>query len=137
MAKAKKKLKKKISTEKKAVPKKQPVVKKKAAPKKKTAPKKKISSKPKPAKQLETTSRSIVLPPEGFAGATEPGIFIEAPVINIPADELIIELCGPNKRCKQKTDGSFIRQNFISGRWVQVGGTRFPSLEACKKACGG
>ena len=53
----------------------------------------------------------------------------------LPDDELIIELCGPGKRCKQRPDGRFIRQNFISGRWVQVGGTVFPSLASCKKAC--
>lgn len=54
----------------------------------------------------------------------------------MPAGPLVIELCAPGKRCKQKSDGSFIRQNFIGGKWVQIGGTTFPTLQACKNACG-
>lgn len=54
-----------------------------------------------------------------------------------PSGPLVIELCAPGKRCNQRLDGSFIRQNFISGRWVQVGGTTFPTLQACKNACAG
>ena len=54
----------------------------------------------------------------------------------MPAGPLVIELCAPGKRCKQKPDGSFIRQNFIGGKWVQIGGTTFPTLQACKNACG-
>lgn len=54
-----------------------------------------------------------------------------------PPGQLVIELCAPGKRCKQRSDGNFIRQNFISGRWVQVGGATFPTLQACKNACAG
>ena len=55
----------------------------------------------------------------------------------IAATALVIQLCAPGKRCKQRTDGSFIRQNFIGGKWVQVSSTTFPTLQACKNACGG
>jgi hypothetical protein len=54
-----------------------------------------------------------------------------------PPGQLVTELCAPGKRCKQRSDGNFIRQNFIGGRWVQVSGTTFPTLQACKNACTG
>jgi hypothetical protein len=60
----------------------------------------------------------------------------EVPVV-IMEQDLIIELCGSGKRCRQRVDGKFIRQNFIAGRWQQVSGTVFSTLEACKTACGG
>jgi hypothetical protein len=55
--------------------------------------------------------------------------------IAIAATDLIIELCAPGKRCKQKPNGHFIRQHFRSGRWQQASGTQYPTLEACKAAC--
>ena len=87
--------------------KKKPVIKKKVAVKKKIAAKKKAAPK--------KAAKAAVM----------------------PAGPLVIELCAPGKRCKQKPDGSFIRQNFIGGKWVQIGGTTFPTLQACKNACGG
>ncbi len=60
----------------------------------------------------------------------------EVPIVIVETD-LIIELCGPGKRCRQRVDGKFIRQNFIAGRWQQVSGTVFSTLGACKTACGG
>lgn len=110
-------------------------VKKKAAPhsagKKKKAVKKKASAATKAIAPIDipvTTTRGMPAP--------EPAALPAATVKVAPAD-LIIEECGDGKRCKQKTNGSFIRQNFISGRWVQVGGTTFPSLQACKDVCEG
>jgi hypothetical protein len=102
----------KTPSKKKTVAVKKATTKKKATATKKAAPKKKVSKK-KSAPVFSPIIRSIVM------------------------DELVIELCGPGKRCKQKPDGNFIRQNFISGRWQQVGGTVFPTLEACKNACSG
>jgi hypothetical protein len=61
----------------------------------------------------------------------------EAIPVVIMEQDLVIELCGPGKRCRQRVDGKFIRQNFIAGRWQQVSGTVFSTLEACKTACGG
>ena len=113
------------------------VTKKKAAPKKKVVSKKKNISVAKSAKKRKSVSRGIEIPPANLTDIVVPASLVTEPIINISADQLIIELCAPGKRCKQKTNGSFIRQNFISGRWVQVSGTTFPSLEACKKACGG
>jgi hypothetical protein len=125
MAKAKK------VTKKKAAP------KKKAASKKKAAPKKKSTSVPGSAKKKKAINQAIAEPTAGLVNIAPPASLVAVPTVNIPADQLVIELCAPGKRCKQRTDGSFIRQNFISGRWVQVGGTVFSSLAACKNACGG
>ena len=132
MAKAKKAIKKKALSQKKVVVKKKVVAKKKSVTKKKNVPV------PEPVKKKETNpiTRGMEMPGE-MAGTTAPATSVPAVIIDIPPDELVIELCGPGKRCKQKFDGNFIRQNFISGRWVQVGGTVFPTLEACKRACGG
>jgi hypothetical protein len=102
------------------------IVKKKSAPKRKSA-----------SKKNKITSRGMAKPATNSTDPVAPEALVTLPAVNIPQDQLIIELCAPNKRCKQRTDGSFIRQNFISGRWQQVGGTTFPSLAACKKACTG
>jgi hypothetical protein len=130
MAKAKK------AAKEKAAPKKNLVQKKKSAPKKKSVAKKENISLPDPSVKKATT-RSIVIPEANIAELVAPAAPANEPAVNIPTDQLVIELCAPGKRCKQRADGSFIRQNFISGRWVQVGGTTFPSLVACKNACGG
>jgi hypothetical protein len=136
MAKAKKITKKKAETKKIAVSKKKVTAKKKSAPKKKPVAKKENISVPDPSVKKGST-RSIVIPEANTANLVAPPPPVDAPTVNIPTDQLVIELCAPGKRCKQRPDGSFIRQNFISGRWVQVGGTTFPSLKACKNACGG
>jgi hypothetical protein len=112
MATKKTAVKKKAS--KKAVPAKKAASKKKAAPKQQAAPIKKAAA---PKKAIKKAAlRSIV--PLAEAGPT-------------------IALCGSGKRCKQKATGGFIRQNFIGGRWIQVGGTVFPTMKACQQACGG
>ncbi len=128
---------------------------KKATKKKDTPPKKlaKKIEKPRPAKKAvkkvitrkgvaikpgsvpeSAESRSLPAPP---VSAPPPPVLIPAPAVEIAPEDLIVEACGPGKRCKQKPNGSFIRQNFVSGRWVQVGGTTFPTLAACKRACQG
>ena len=94
-------------------------VKKKAATKKKTAVKKKAA--PHRAGKKKTAVKKKAAAKKAAIAATA----------------LVIQLCAPGKRCKQRTDGSFIRQNFIGGKWVQVSGTTFPTLQACKNACGG
>jgi membrane protein involved in colicin uptake len=109
-----------MATKKKAVKKK---ASKKAAPAKKAASKKKAAAKPKTAKKAApkkaakkaAVRRAVPLGPTALTATS----------------------CGPGKRCRQKATGGFIRQNFIGGRWVQVGGTVFPTLEACMQACGG
>ena len=92
---------------------------KKAAVKKKTTTKKKTASHRAGKKKVAVKKKAV------------------AKKAAIAATVLVIQLCAPDKRCKQRTDGSFIRQNFIGGKWVQVSGTTFPTLQACKNACGG
>ena len=104
--------KKKSVAKKKTPVKKKTAVKKKAAPKKKTIVKKKAASKKKAVNENTNLTRDAAIP------AT-----------------LIIQSCAPGRRCKQKADGNFICQRFVSGRWQQVGGTVFPTLESCKAAC--
>ena len=91
---------------------------KKAAVKKKTTTKKKTASHRAGKKKVAVKKKAV------------------AKKAAIAATVLVIQLCAPDKRCKQRTDGSFIRQNFIGGKWVQVSGTTFPTLQACKNACG-
>jgi disulfide oxidoreductase YuzD len=124
------------------------MAKKKAITKKKAAPKKKVAEKEQTAVP-EADSIAVVTDgiemeePEIAADKTITAVAdaiaddeYEVPVV-IMEQDLIIELCGPGKRCRQRIDGKFIRQNFIAGRWQQVSGTVFSTLEACKTACGG
>jgi hypothetical protein len=124
------------------------MAKKKAITKKKIAPKKKGTDKivvtvSKPDSivmladedEIEDTEIDATDTVTAIAGVI-PVDEDEVPVVILETD-LIIELCGPGKRCRQRVDGKFIRQNFIAGRWQQVSGTVFSTLEACKIACGG
>jgi hypothetical protein len=126
------------------------MAKKKAIAKKKTAPKKKAADKKQAATSepvtiiaatddIETEEEPEIITAEimvAAAGAITHEDEDEVPVVILETD-LIIELCGPGKRCRQRVDGKFIRQNFIAGRWQQVSGTVFSTLEACKTACSG
>ncbi len=125
------------------------MAKKKAIAKKKAAAKKKLADK----KEAEIAERVNIVAMPAADEIFEPEIVADEDVTTggadtMPDDEdeipvvimetdLIIELCGPGKRCRQRVDGKFIRQNFIAGRWQQVSGTVFSTLEACKTACGG
>jgi hypothetical protein len=112
------------------------MAKKKAIAKKKTAAKKRVADK---KEAVITEPGNVVTMPDDDQ-IPEPEIAAddedEVPVVIMETD-LIIELCGPGKRCRQRVDGKFIRQNFIAGRWQQVSGTVFSTLEACKTACSG
>jgi hypothetical protein len=126
------------------------MAKKKAIAKKKTAPKKKEADKMQAAitepvtivavtGDIETEEEPEIITAEimvAAAGAITHDDEDEVPVVIMETD-LIIELCGPGKRCRQRVDGKFIRQNFIAGRWHQVSGTVFSTLQACKNACKG
>jgi hypothetical protein len=122
------------------------MAKKKAITKKKAAPKKKATEKEQTAVPevdsiavvtdgIEMEEPEVIAAEKPFADAL-PVDEDEVPVV-IMEQDLIIELCGPGKRCRQRVDGKFIRQNFIAGRWQQVSGTVFSTLEACKTACSG
>lgn len=106
--------------------KKKPAAKKKAVAKKKTPSKKKAAKKKAPSGKTTAKKKAPAIKGVPFARG-------EAVTTSL----LIIEACGDGRRCKQKPNGNFIRQNFISGRWQQVGGTEFPTLQSCKDACGG
>jgi hypothetical protein len=132
------------------------MAKKKAIAKKKTAAKKRVADKKEAAvadkkeAAVAEPGNIVAMPDDGEI--PEPEIAAddtitavadaiaddedEVPVVIMETD-LIIELCGPGKRCRQRVDGKFIRQNFIAGRWQQVSGTVFSTLEACKTACSG
>jgi hypothetical protein len=123
------------------------MAKKKAITKKKTALREKVADKKIiPASETESiiaTDAGEIIEPEiaddDTITAVADAIAVdedEVPVIIMETD-LIIELCGPGKRCRQRVDGKFIRQNFIAGRWQQVSGTVFSTLKACKNACSG
>jgi hypothetical protein len=126
------------------------MAKKKAIAKKKTAPKKKEADKKQATinepvtiiavtdniemeEELEISTAEITVAAASKITHEDED---EVPVV-IMEQDLIIELCGPGKRCRQRVDGKFIRQNFIAGRWQQVSGTVFSTLEACKTACSG
>jgi hypothetical protein len=126
------------------------MAKKKAIAKKKTAPKKKEADKKQatinePVTIIAVTD-NIEMEEEPEISTAEINVAAANKIIHEDEDEvpvvimeqdLIIELCSPGKRCMQRIDGKFIRQNFIAGRWQQVSGTVFSTLEACKTACNG
>jgi hypothetical protein len=94
-----------------------PAVKKKTAKPAKKAAAKKTVSKKKTAVKKKAVPRKKAAAARGTA---------------LAAAGVLEASCGKGKRCIMDEDeGGFIRQNFINGRWVQVGGTVFPTLEAC------
>jgi hypothetical protein len=118
--------------------KKKAITKKKTAPKKKEADKKTVSEPANIVIAIDEIEDTEIDADETVTAAADaiPDDEEAIPVV-IMEQDLIIELCGSGKRCRQRVDGKFIRQNFIAGRWQQVSGTVFSTLKACKNACSG